>query len=114
MLVQTSAFIREDTEAQRGEGTRSRSNSTAAWRLIRTLPLGHVTPLSPSPQSALTQRALAIFAKFLRASPGWKSHVLTGAASGKMNMMGHESTEQCGFPTAISTTGQGTMAYSSL
>lgn len=76
------------------------------------LPFGHVILLSPptyppTPRKRTDPERPEIVR--LRASPGWKSDVLAGAASGKMSTMGHASRECCGFPIAMFTSGHGTV-----
>lgn len=114
-IVQASAFLKEDTDSWRGAGSCQRSHSKAGYKTdSELLPLGHVISLFPYPQKGLTLRDLEIIAKYLRASPGWKSHVLAGVASGTINMMGYESTEEYGVPTAIFPSSHGPLTYTLL
>lgn len=74
--------------------------------------LGHVNLPSPSPERGLIQRELEL--SMFKSKSRMEKSCLSRRSQWKDEYMSHESTEQCGFSTAIFTSGHGTVAYTLL
>lgn len=79
---------------------------------LERFPLGHGNLPSPSPERGLTQRKLEL--SVFKSKTGMEKSRLSRHSQWKDEYMSHESTEQCGFSTAIFTSGHGTVAYTLL